>query len=104
MSFVPFDLSDLGTTKEHDGTDLLSNLKKYILSEPASFLSLGHITALILNQKSIVNLRRKKKKESMPWYCLWSAVFSSVLLAYYLEAMNPLSRDFINLGAFLLMY
>lgn len=62
MSFVPFDLSDLGTTKEHDGTDLLSNLKKYILSEPASFLSLGHITALILNQKSIVNLRRKKKK------------------------------------------
>lgn len=61
MSFVPFDLSDLGTTKEHDGTDLLSNLKKYILSEPASFLSLGHITALILNQKSIVNLRRKKK-------------------------------------------
>ena len=104
MSFVPFDLSDLGTTKEHDGTDLLSNLKKYILSEPASFLSLGHITTLILNQKSIVKIKKKKKNESMSWYCLWSAVFSSVLLAYYLEAMNPLSRDFINLGAFLLMY
>lgn len=70
MIFVLFDLSDLGTVKKHDETDLLSNLKKYILSETASFLSLGRITALILNQKSIVNFRKKekekKKKESAP--------------------------------------